>query len=374
MTPSELIMVREGVTDLLVPGDFCKKGPGSRTSEVFYNRQMEFGRDISVLFGREVFQEGQRILDGLAATGARGLRLANECGVRAEFVLNDRDLRAAVLMKQNAELNSLGHVTIHCRDLRSLLADEQFDYIDIDPFGTPVEFIDAALQSCRNRGVIAITATDTAPLYGAYPRTCLRRYGALSAKSPFAHETGLRILIGFVVREAAKLDRAVEPLLCYHADHYFRCYLRIVNGAMRADAAMGKLGFVSYDKKTMRREMALERASKSDAGPLWAGSLHSKDLVRAMRTTGDLGTAPRCAKMIEIWREEASVPPMFYSMDELARRTKLSPPKLAEFIEHLAEKGASASRTHFDPKGIKTDAPLAELLRNYRSMAKARAK
>lgn len=370
MTLSELIKVREGVTDLLVPGNFCRKGPGSRTGEVFFNRQMEFGRDLSVIFGREVFLQGQRILDGLAATGARGLRLANECGVKAGFELNDRDLRAAVLMKQNAELNSLGHVIIHCRELRSLLAEGQLDYIDIDPFGTPVEFIDPAIQSCRSRGVMAITATDTAPLYGAYPKTCLRRYGALSAKSPFAHETGLRILVGFVVREAAKLDRAVEPMLCYHADHYFRCYLRIINGAARADAALKKMGFAHWDGKKLTRDVIPEREGKVDAGPLWAGDLFSKELVGAMKSTGDLGTVVRCGRIIDVWREEAGMPPLFFSMDELARRTKLSPPKLLDFVEYLREKGARASRTHFDPKGVKTDLSASDLLRHYKKRAK----
>lgn len=366
MTIPGFVKVTEGVTELLVPADHCKSGPGSKTGNVFYNRQMEFGRDISVMFGRVAFREGQRILDGLAASGARGLRLANECGVRAEFVLNDRNISCAVLIKQNAELNSLGHVEVQCRDLRALLSEERFDYIDIDPFGTPVEFIDAAVQSCRNRGVIAVTATDTAPLYGTYPRTSLRRYGSLSAKSPFAHETGLRILIGHLVREAAKVDRACEPLLCYHADHYFRCYLRIVNGATKADAALKKLGFASFDRRTLARNLSVERTSDKDAGPLWTGPLFSKATLSSMKASGDLGTAARCARYLEIWREEAEAPPLFYRLDELARQTKKSPPKLVEFIEHLKDVGAKASRTHFDPKGVRTDLTARQLLDKYR--------
>ena len=369
---SGLAQVREGTTDLLVPENYCEKGPGTRTGDVFYNRQMEFGRDISVMFGRVIFREGQRILDGLAATGARGLRLANECGVRADFELNDRDLRAAVLMKQNAELNSLGHVDVHCRELRSLLAEEQFDYIDIDPFGTPVDFIDSAVQSCRNNGVIAITATDTAPLYGTYPKTCMRRYGSLSAKSPFAHETGLRILIGFVVREAAKHDRAAEPLLCYHADHYFRCNLRIRSGATKADSAIRKLGFVNYARSSLSRGVSEAKASDKDPGPLWLGGLFSAEVLEDMKATGDLGTAVRCGRILEIWRDEEDSPPLYYGMDELAQKTKLAPPKLVEFIEYLRQKGAEASRTHFDSKGFKTDLETPELLNLYKKYHKKR--
>lgn len=371
MMQDGLVKVREGVTDLIVPDSFNRKGPGTKTGLVFYNRQMEFGRDLSVIFGREVFSPGQRILDGLAASGARGLRLANECGVRADFELNDRDLRAAVLMKQNAELNSLGHVTVHCRDLRSLLADESYDYIDVDPFGTPIEFIDAAVQSCKREGVIALTATDTAPLYGTYPKTSLRRYGALSSRSPFAHETGLRILVGHIVREAAKIDRAIEPVLCYHADHYFRCYLRIRNGAAKADAALKKLGFVSFDRKTLERESGRAPRSDKEAGPLWLGQLMSRELLKSMKSTGDLGTSQRCGKIIEVWREEAGMPPLFYGMDELARKTKLAPPKLLEFVEYLKGEGAEASRTHFDPKGLKTDLSTRELLERYKTFSRS---
>lgn len=366
MSPSSLITVREGTTELLVPDSFNRKGPGSRTGEVFYNRQMEFGRDLSVMVGRAMFQEGQKILDGLAATGARGLRLANESGVKADFVLNDRNLAAAVLMKQNAEQNSLGHVRIECRDLRSLLADEQFDYIDIDPFGTPVDFIDPAVQSCRNNGVIAITATDTAPLYGTYPKTCLRRYGSLSQRSPFAHETGLRILLGFVIRQAAAHDRAAQPLLCYHADHYFRCYLRIQNGATKADGMIRKIGYARFDPKTLDRSVSEGRETEKDAGPLWTGALFSKDLLKAMKATGDLGTATRCDKILQTWLEEVGSPALFYSMDELARKTKISPPKLVDFIGFLSERGASASRTHFDPKGFKTDMARSKLIDAYK--------
>jgi tRNA (guanine26-N2/guanine27-N2)-dimethyltransferase len=370
LSPEGLVVVREGTTELLVPESYNTSGPGTRTGEVFYNKQMEFGRDISVAFGRAMFKEGTKILDGLAASGARGLRLANECGVRADFVLNDRNLMAAVLMKQNAELNSLGHVRIECRDLRSLLSDEQFDYIDIDPFGTPIDFIDLSLQSVRNNGIVALTATDTAPLYGTYPKTCLRRYGAISRRSPFAHETGVRILVGCIARLAASHDRAVQPLLCYHADHYFRCYARIQNGASRADAAIKQMGYARYDPKSLEREMMEENADNKAAGPLWSGPLFSRDVVKSMKATGDLGTVSRFDKILQTWKEEHRAPPLFYIMDELARRTKASPPKLVDFVGHIRAKGFDCSRTHFDAKAFKTDMPTKKLIETYKKYSR----
>ena len=133
-----------------------------------------------------------------------------------------------------------------------------------------------------------------------------------------------------------------------------------------------KMGFATFDRKTLERGISPERLTDKDAGPLWSGPLFSKDLLRSMRATGDLGTAARCSKVLETWREEVGMPPCFFGMDELAQKTKLAPPKLLEFVAHLVDAGAKASRTHFDPKGLKTDLTAGELLDEYKRFAKTR--
>lgn len=367
--------VREGSTDLLVPKSFCRRGPGKNTGEVFYNRQMQFSRDLSVLLSRAAFRDGDRVLDGLAATGARGIRMANEGRSGATFVLNDRNEQAFDLMRRNVELNGLEEeVTVSCRDLRALLSEDSFGYIDIDPFGTPVEFIDAAVQSCRNRGIVAVTATDTAPLCGTYARTAVRRYGARPLRNSFCHETGLRILIGHVVREAAKHDRGCVPILCYSADHYFRCHFRMVKGARRAEDSLGMLGYVLYNPDTLDRRVVSERPKEGSvfAGPLWTGDIHNDDLLGALGPTEGLGCARRLEKMIALWKGEMGLPPVHYVVDELARLTKCHPPKMSALVEALREAGAAAALTHFDPKGIKTDLPFEDVVRQFASACEKR--
>ena len=39
-----------------------------------------------------------------------------------------------------------------------------FQWIDVDPFGSPITFIDGALQALGRVGVLEVTATDTAAL------------------------------------------------------------------------------------------------------------------------------------------------------------------------------------------------------------------
>ncbi len=360
--------IREGSTRLLVPSGFCEKGPGRNTGEVFYNRQMEFGRDVSVMLSSVLLDRRCRALDGLAATGARGIRMANEGGSGAVFLLNDRNEEAFRLMEKNIELNELdSNVTVRCRDVRALLAEEQFDYIDIDPFGTPVDFIDAAVQGCRTGGIVAVTATDTAPLCGTYPKTSSRRYGARSLRSNFSHETGLRILIGYLAREAAKHDRGCEPVLCYSADHYLRCHVRIAKGARKADDSLGKLGYASYDPKSLAREVVSERPAEglAFAGPLWTGELHDGDTLRALTPADDMGTKRRSDKMLRLWLGEVGAPPLHFVVDELAQRTRSEPPRMTTLIDRIRETGAIAVPTHFNPKGFKTDLPLDDIIRLF---------
>ncbi len=357
--------IREGSTRLLVPSGFCEKGPGRNTGEVFYNRQMEFGRDVSVMLSRTLLDGRARALDGLAATGVRGIRMANEGGSEAEFFLNDRNEEAFRLMERNVGLNGLGsNTTVWCRDVRALLAEERFDYIDIDPFGAPVDFIDAAVQGCRNGGIVAVTATDTAPLCGTYPKTSSRRYGARSLRSKFSHETGLRILVGYLAREAAKHDRGCEPLLCYSADHYLRCHVRILKGARKADDSLGRLGYALYDPKSLAREVVSERPAEDRvfAGPLWTGELCDGDVLKPLTPTDDLGTKRRCEKMLGLWRGEVGAPPLHFVVDELAQRTRCEPPRMTTLIDRIRETGAVAAPTHFDPKGFKTNLPLDDLI------------
>ena len=125
-------------------------------------------------------------------------------------------------------------VALNC-DLNSLLSESRFDYIDIDPFGSPIKFIDSAMRSISHNGLIACTATDTATLCGVYPKVCLRRYGAQPFHSNIMKEIGLRILLGVICREAGKYEKGIQPILSYTTDHYFRVYVRVENGISYAN-------------------------------------------------------------------------------------------------------------------------------------------
>jgi tRNA (guanine26-N2/guanine27-N2)-dimethyltransferase len=363
--PTGSVLVKEGATEFFVPSVHSEKGPGKRVGRVFFNDQMAFNRDVTVML-LKAYPRARTALDAMSSTGARAVRIARESRPDISIVANDRDSEACEYITANAELTGSDNVEVSNDDLRCLLARRVFDYIDLDPFGTPVPFLPAVMQGLKRHGVAGVTATDTAPLAGTYPKKCLRRYGAVSMRSPFGHESGVRILIGHIAREAAKEDKGLECLLSFYADHYMRTYVRVVDGGGEADRTVGSLGYIHYDRVTGDRSVSLERDSPRSIGPLWLGPLHDAEVLDGMAAGENLQTRKRCARYLDTWKQELEVP-FFYDNDELASLVRTSPRRLEDVLEALGASGR-ASRTHFSPTGIRTDLPLRDVLGIYASV------
>lgn len=376
----EFAEVREGLAKILVP-----KAERIYDAPVFYNPVMALNRDISVLAVGVL--KPRTALDALSATGIRGIRYALETPAE-EVWLNDINEDAFNLILKNTRLN-LGvegervsekrvafqgetRLVANLDDANRLMAEKfrYFDFLDLDPFGSPMEFLDTALRSVRRRGVLAVTATDTGVLCGAYRHACLRKYLAEPIRGELCHEAGLRILIGAVVRYAAKYDLGVEVLLAYYRDHYFRAFLRLKSGAKKADRSIERLGYLWQDETGRFRyeESFLPRESGA-YGPLWLGPLKNQEFVEDMlKLAENLALAHRkTLPFLETISEELDVP-FHYDTHALARRHNLQVRKLADIIETLRERGYRATRTHFSPKAIKTDAPFEEVLDVLKSL------
>jgi tRNA (guanine26-N2/guanine27-N2)-dimethyltransferase len=357
----------EGTTDLMVPAEAALhlKGPGTKGG-VFFNPVMEFSRDVSILVMR-VFLKNKKakLLDGLAGTGTRGVRIAYEVDGNYEMVINDHNPMAYKVIKNNIIINGCENSRAENNKLNLLLSVESFDYIDIDPFGSPVSFLDASLQGIRQYGMLAVTATDTAPLCGTYPKTCLRRYDAISIQSCYSKEVGARILAGHCVRLAGKYDIAAIPVLTFFSDHYIRIHFAIKKGAKKADAAREGIGHIVHDPNTSGREILSDFSQKTKdnriIGPLWIGDLHDLDFLSKMKPDTYLNTTKKIEKYLELWKEEANMPPYFYETNEISSLTKTQPKPLMSMIEDLKDHGFLASRTHFSPNGFKTDADITEI-------------
>ncbi|MFO7792502.1 MAG: tRNA (guanine(26)-N(2))-dimethyltransferase [Candidatus Saliniplasma sp.] len=353
----ELIKVREGKTQLLVPKHEKKIGPKSSQAEIFYNPSMELNRDICISFLKTICEGDEILLDGMAASGARGVRIGKEVGCK-KVVVNDVDKGSFELIKKNIELNNLNNVKPNKEAIEIHLLENRYkyDYVDIDPFGTPVPYYSPAVKSVSNRGVIAVTSTDTAPLCGTYTKVCQRRYSSTPVNNWCCHEIGLRILVGFCVREAARYDKSATPLLSYYNGHHFRTYLKIREGAKRGNRAIDNLDTFYFDDLGWYEEEDKCGEKWRKAGPLWSGDLFSKKILKRMEPLGKLDE-----DMISLWLSECEMPPFFYDSNTIGSYFKIAPPSMEVLEDEIQDRGFKTSRTHFKPTGLKSDIGVEDI-------------
>lgn len=352
----EFVSVTEGKTKLLVP-----KAAKPEDGVVFYNPIQRLSRDVSVCF-----YDGKRFCDPLAASGARGVRLAKER--KFSVTLGDRNPIAIELMGKNAKANKVKVEAIR-EDANRLLSGRVWDCVDIDPFGSPVPFLDLAVRSAKK--TIGMAATDTAALCGVYPEVCKRRYMATTIKPEYFHEVGMRILAGYVVRCGAKYDVALSPILAHSTNHYYRLYLSVSRGAGRSDAALEEIGYLHHcpncltrfsDKNPVAVNCPDCGAKMLLGGPLYTGRLWDKPACeKALRRAKRLKFA-EAGKLLSAVLEEADAPAWHYDLHALCSIAKIGPPKLEWLFSRLKETGRSATRTHFSPKGFRTNASVKEIL------------
>jgi tRNA (guanine26-N2/guanine27-N2)-dimethyltransferase len=360
----DLIEATEGKTTFFVPAQDAATQFPPVTAPIFFNRRMELNRDATILLVSIL--NPSDYLDAMGATGVRGLRVANECTI--PVTINDRDSQGIALITHNASQANLS-VEIVQRDASALLSERSFDAVDLDPFGTPAIFVDAAVRGTRR--FLFITATDTAPLCGAHLKAGKRRYFAQPMNTEYHGEVGLRILLGFVVRETVKYDRGVEPLFCFAREHFVRLHLRLLRGTNAADDTMKRIGYILQCKKCQYRDeqqgMFPEMVScphcnekLTPIGPLWLGSIqHEETLVQMQEhlDTMELGTKKDLVKLIDLCRKELPTS-SHYDYHRLTKIVGCSPPNINAVIARIIASGYPATRTHFSGYGIKTAAPL----------------
>ncbi len=372
--------IMEGSTKFHLPEYRDTKGPSSKDMQVFYNPVMSLNRDFSVLFFSNM-SGIEKALDGLAASGARGIRVVHETQFPGEMVLNDYSPAAAKIMKMNMQLNQL-QMRIETRNLKTLLTQEYYDYIDIDPFGSPVEFSPLAMTAVRNKGFLAITATDTGALCGSYPKAGLRRYGFRNRKGPCLHETGLRGFLGYLVKQAAKVDRYIEPVLSQSIDHYYRVHIRIRNGARKADKMLSDLGYLRYNgirNELLRNEEIFKSRERNTdihkgndiIGPFYLGPLHDSSLLLSFQQTiqqQTLRNTEKVRNLVEIYTGENPLPPFYFDTDRISSFLKRSSPRLDSLIRKLEHHGYRSSRTQFSQTGLKTEADVDTIVKIFSSL------
>ena len=340
---------------------------------VFYNPEAELLRDISISAiqtFQEEFKEKITVCDALAGSGIRGLRYAKEIKNVKKVVLNDKNPVAVKLIKKNIKENKLSRKCEAVKgDANVLLHQNVFNVIDIDPFGTPVIFLDSAARSIYHRGFLCVTATDQAPLCGTYPSSCLRKYGIKSLKTDYYAELGVRILITNIILTMSKRDRAFIPLLAHSIKHYFRVFGKIEHLGKIKDI-LKDFGYVMNCSCGNRefgelKEKCFCGKKFEIIGPIYLGSIQDKKFcnkVLADMSKRHFNLRKQEEKLLNLLIEEADMPPFYYDLHYLAKKLKTKIPKTDSLFKKLEKLGFKVSRTHFCPTAIKTDADFKKIV------------
>jgi tRNA (guanine26-N2/guanine27-N2)-dimethyltransferase len=368
----EYTIIKEGETRLAVPKESLSASSPPR-KPVFYNPRGKRVRDISILAYSAISIPNMIYGEALTGSGARLVRVANEVKNVERVYGNDLNEEAVRVAGFSARLNNKEAIThISNKNANLFLAEnaERFDVVDIDPFGSPVNYVENALRAVRFGGMLSITATDTAPLKGLYNAVAFRRYLGTSVRCDFSNEVALRLLAAMVVREGMQMDLAADIVFAHSDQHYMRIYFFINKGIQEANKLIEKLGYVRVCRRCyFRKQVGLDAwddsklcprcMNKTDvAGPLWLGNIFDAEIVKGMIEKAKERNMKGYVRFLERAMVELQSPAYYYRIPSIADRMNKKAPGPMYVVERLKESGFKATLTSLDSQAVKTDAPI----------------
>jgi tRNA (guanine26-N2/guanine27-N2)-dimethyltransferase len=193
-------------------------------------------------------------------------------------------------------------------------------------------------------------------------------------RTAYCHELAVRLLAGCLTMMAAKHDLGIRVVFSHSTDHYVRVYAVARYGAKRADKSVQKMGYILHCFTCLHRETSsgifssLKKncpecgSEMSTAGPLWLGEIFDEKLSALMERElkrRSLRNQKAILKMLSRSRDETKVPPTYYITDKICDKLNLPIPPLIEVMKKLRKAGFQAVPTHFNSRGIRTNAPAS---------------
>ena len=202
------------------------------------------------------------------------------------------------------------------------------------------------------------------------------KYNAKPYKSEYCHETGIRILAGFVALTLSKYGKYIEVKMSHSTEHYMRLYIEVKKGPKKCDKSLKNIGYISHCKHCLHRQTSKGLATVIDdkcpicgeklihAGPLWLGELQDSEFIKLMIDETEnkkINTKKEALKLLNLCLEESNGPATFYDAHAICKSLKISAPKLDLIFDKLKNEGYLTTKTHYNPLGIKCDAKINEI-------------
>jgi len=404
-------------------------------TESFYNPVMQFNRDLTITVIKQFVEDRNsnssdeisddaekkkkwqsfgpiKVLDALSATGLRAIRFAQEVPNIGKVIANDFSESSVKNIKRNVKENGLENlIEVTCDDAKLLMMkntsySSRFHVVDLDPYGTAAPFLDAAVQSVADGGLLMVTCTDMAVLCGNAPEACFLKYKSTALKHSSNHEFALRILIRAIDAHANVYGRYVEPLLSISIDYYIRVFVKVFTSPSKAKLSAAKVSNVlactgckafelipilkttdvgkhnfKFTPSVLKPELTGEdgRCKHCDSslhlgGPIYNAPIQNesflkKVLERIEKTPAEerLGTHERLQGILTVISEELHDQPLYLIRDTVMSVVRSTCMKQPIFHSIVLNAGYRISNTHCNPKGFKTNAPMDFILDIARS-------
>ncbi|VDP16387.1 unnamed protein product [Soboliphyme baturini] len=283
--------------------------------------------------------------------------------------------------------------------------NDNFHVIDLDPYGSAAHFLDAAVQSVADGGLLMVTCTDVAVLCGNTPEACFSKYGSVSLKCHCCHEMAIRILLRCIDSHALCYGRYIEPLLSISVDFYIRVFVLLHYSPFMAKESCRKSGMVyqctgceslviqpmarrvKTKKGGMKYVPAMSFSGSHECeicgfknhvgGPIWTDPIHDLTFVKKMVSTLEefeqagynLGTKKRIVGLLNVIMEELHDVPLYYSLSRMASIIHCKTPPQLVLRSAILNSGFRVSVSHAYANSVKTDMPNAELWDVFRCWA-----
>ncbi|XP_061636342.1 TRMT1-like protein isoform X1 [Phyllopteryx taeniolatus] len=289
-------------------------------SETYFNRKMKSNRQLVFCSLAVLAKEKSPLecLDAFGATGITGLQWAKHLRNAVKVTITDISEICVKMIKRNCELNQIQvgprgiedvagefkgvpitTVEVTKMDANVMMHLRPFDYIHLDPFGTAVNFLDAAFRNVRNMGIISVTSTDTGSLFAKSPNVTLRHYNCHIVRTEYYKELAARMVVAAVARAAGRCNKGIDVLLAVALEHFVLVVVRVLRGPTQADESAKKLrklvhcqwceervflkqGNMVDDTLPCNCHGSLPGKTAVQLGPLWSGPLFNTGFLRKM--------------------------------------------------------------------------------------------
>ncbi|XP_038650567.1 TRMT1-like protein isoform X5 [Scyliorhinus canicula] len=319
-------------------------------TDSFFNPKMKPNRQLIFCTLAVLAQERKLLecLDAFGATGIMGLQWAKHLGDAVKVTINDINEGSVKIIRENCHLNRmkvltsrkddeeededdveetediLGTIEVTQMDANVLMHLRAFDFIHLDPFGTAINYFDAAFRNVRNLGIVSVTSTDISTLYCKALNVTMRHYGCNIVRTEYYKEVAARMIIASVARAAARCNKGIEVLFTVALEHFVLVVVRVLRGPTQADESLKKIRRLIHcqwceERVFYKKCHMLEESAYRQLPCDCHGSMPGKTAV------------------------------------------ELGPLWINKFLPYLTQAGFRVGRTHFDPTGIRTDATLAQL-------------